>query len=293
MVTDKDLKDMEFKCCGILESSAEEDHFEFKSKNPRGNTTAGVYLWLQRIKRDTYKVVYAGKAGNGISVRMGQHIGGLKIAPTERKERIKAAFGLDNRLEIWFRTSAKISLAQLSAEPISAYSTEEEALITRFAPELNRAKPPSMRTVSRQDAKLQSAKSAFTALSYELSTVNGEQRDLWDDALITLTESHREKIGKILLLLSDTSSLKDIWPNLDFKVVGLYRAGPIRNQSMLVFGKVSRKNFKKGSRVVYVSLERELIAFSTEVTRKMPKEPDDGEAYSLDFCLCMLAPKPT
>lgn len=286
MVTETDLKDMKFERCGDLKLSTTKTYFEFSvRKGQVSSTTAGVYLWLHKTEKSAYKVMYAGKAGNGIATRMNQHIAGLKTAPTERIERIKEAFGVGQCLEVWFRTSEEISLPQLSDKSISAYSTEEEALITRFSPELNRAKPPSMRAVGAQP---QSAKSAFTALSYELSTVNGKQRDLWDDALVTLTEAHREKIGKILLLLSNTLSLKDIWPDLDFKVVGSYTAGPICNQPMLVFGKIAVTNFIQNSRVVYVSLEKELIAFSSKVTQAMPKQPDQGKAYSLDFCLDML-----
>ncbi len=215
---------------------------------------------------------------------MNQHIAGLKTAPTERIERIKAAFGANKCLEVWFRTSEELFLCQLFDKSISAYSTEEEALITRFDPELNRAKPPLMRAVSRQNARLQSAKSAFTALSYELSTVNGKQRDLWDDALVALTEDHREKIGKILMKLSESNSLRHIWPSLDFKVVGRYSTRvPICNQSLLVFGKIAKENFTK--KFIYVSLEQELIAFSTDLNPPMPAPLCDGKAHSLDECL--------
>lgn len=290
MVTDNDLKDMKFERCGVLKLNAKGTHFEFDAKDQvRSTTAAGVYLWLHRTKRDTCKVMYAGKAGNGIAARMNQHIAGLKTAPTERIARIKAAFGPSQCLEVWFRTSAEISLGKLSDQSISAYSTEEEALITRFAPELNRAKPPSMRAVSRKGAKPQSAESAFTSLSYELTSANGIQRNLWDDALVALTEVHRAKIGSILMKLSKSDSLRDLWPNLDFKVVGLYSAEvPICNQPLLVLGKLSKHNFKKKSRFVYVSLEKELIAFSQDLDPPMPAPLDDGKAHTLDECLCTL-----
>ena len=130
--------------------------------------------------------------------------------------------------------------------------------------------------------------SVFTALSYEMTSANGSQRDLWEGALAGLTKSHRQKIGKILGLLSKSAALRTQWPTLDCKVVGLYTAGPMCNQPMLVFGDLAKTNFKQNSKVVYVSLTKELIAFSPEVTRKMPTPPDIDRAYSLDACLKML-----
>jgi hypothetical protein len=287
MVDEQELESMEFKLCGVLKLNSG-GHFEFDEKTYSKNTTPGVYLWLRRADAARFDVMYAGKAGNGIATRMGQHIGGLRLAPAERIERIRAAFGLGDCLEVWFRQSAEISLDRLFAEKVSAYSTEEEALIARFSPQLNRAKPPSVRTGSRKDAKPRGKSSTFTALSYELTSANGRQRDLWEDALTAMTESHKQKIGAILLLLGELPSLRARWPTLDFKVVGMYTTGPMCNQSMLVFGELANRNFKKNSRVVYVSLDKELIAFSPEVTQSMPAPPDVGEAYSLDSCLRML-----
>lgn len=80
------------------------------------------------------------------------------------------------------------------------------------------------------------------------------------------------------------------WPTLDCKVVGLYAAGPMCNQSMLVSGELGKTNFKPNTKVDYFSLAKELIAFSPEVpraTHKRPIPPDINEAYSLDACLKM------
>lgn len=232
--------------------------------------------------------MYAGKAGNGLFSRMAQHLGGLKSADAGRIERIKAAFGLGECLEVWFRQSGEIMLDGLYNKQISAYSTEEEALITRFSPPLNRAKTPAMRANPQKSNHESEGSEVFAALNSELVSANGSQRELWEDALIGIDESHRKKIGRVLLLLATCPALQGKWPAPDFKIVGLYTAGPLCNQTMLVFGEVAQTNFRKDSRVVYVSLEKELIAFSPEVTEGMPMTPDVNGAYSLDACLRML-----
>jgi hypothetical protein len=259
MVADQELKIMKFERCGVMSYNVK-GSFEFVMENKYAkNTSAGVYLWLCETSKDNYKVMYAGKAGNGISTRMNQHIVGLRTAPIERIDRIRAAFGASQCLQVWFRESEEIHITALSVKKINAYSTEEEALIIRFAPELNRAKPPSMRAVSREGAKPLSAESAFTALSYELTNANGIERNLWDDALAALTESHRGKIGKIIMKINDSGSLRDRWMKLDFKVVRQYsRGAPICAQPLLVFGEISKRNFKENSQFVYISLERNL-----------------------------------
>jgi len=288
MIDERDLKSMAFSRSGVLRSNAK-GQIEFDSQGTTRNTAPGVYLWVRRnVNGRTLDVMYAGKAGNGVVARMTQHIGGLKSADAERIARIGTSFGLGDCLEVWFRQSEKISINALFDERISAYSTEEEALITRFSPLLNRAKTPAMRAGSREPTQALGKSAVFTALNFELTSANGMQRDLWEDALVGLTESHKRKIGNVLSLLSKLPALHGQWPTPDFKVVGLYTAGPLCNQSMLVFGEIAKTNFRKDSRVVYVSLEKELIAFSLAVTNNMPRPPDVDGAYSLDACLRML-----
>ncbi|NDY84451.1 hypothetical protein G3I67_14560 [Orrella sp. NBD-18] len=304
MITEQELNSMGFSKAGFLKTGLN-GQFLFDSLNAKKSTKAGVYLWLHRKTDSNHDVMYAGKAGSGIAIRMNQHLGGLKQAPAERIDRVKGAFGEGNCLEVWFRESANIAMSLLFTGEVSAYSTEEEALITRFSPALNRAKTPSMRaepkapskTKTTQSGKKSNAiedrpqldKSVFTALDYELSNANGTQRNLWEDALASLTSPHKQKIGRAIRILSNSAQLGDQWADLDCKVVGLYSDGPIRNQSMLVFGKLANVNFKKGSQVVLISLDKELIAFSTEITANMPALPDVDGAYSLDAFFQMFA----
>lgn len=288
MIDETDLKAMAFKKSGVLRTNTK-GQFQFDGQEATRNAVPGVYLWVRRGENErTLDVMYAGKAGNGLVARMAQHIGGLKSADAARIDRIKTAFGLGECLEVWFRQSDKISVNALYDKQISAYSTEEEALITRFSPPLNRAKTPAMRAVSRESSYASAEAQVFTAINSELISANGTQRDLWEDALTGISESHKRKIGRILVSLDKLPGLQGKWPAPDFKIVGYYTAGPLCNQTMLVFGEIAQTNFKKDSRVVYVSLEKELIAFSSEVMQGMPMAPDVDGAYSLDACLRML-----
>lgn len=123
-----------------------QSRFKYRKEISRNKKKVpGVYLWLQRKRDESYEVVYAGKAGFGIDIRMNQHLGGLKKATAERIDLIKTNFGEGYCLEIWFRESSKVEVKGLYEKEISNYSTEEEALITHFSPLLNRAKTPSMR----------------------------------------------------------------------------------------------------------------------------------------------------
>lgn len=100
--------------------------------------SAGVYMWLTN-RGNKYDVQYVGKAGKGPKARMRQHKQGINSGSQKRRKSIIKAFcKKDERLEIWFRTSKMGKVAGLYKLPISFYSIEEEALIKRFEPPLNR-----------------------------------------------------------------------------------------------------------------------------------------------------------
>ena len=292
MIEVDDLEPMGFRKVGTIQTNEQQQLF-FNQSTAIKSTDPGVYLWIQRNTNGrSLKVVYAGKAGNGINSRMAQHIAGLRFAKSERVERIKSTFGYGNCLEVWFRLSEKIALKSLYPKEISAYSTEEEALITRFAPELNRAKTPSMRTGAREAVQGPLVNTMFDALIFELISINGEQRDLWVNVQTSISETHKAKINEALVLLSQLPQFKNIWPTLDFKIVGRYNPCVIPNQTLLVFGKISKTKFKAGTKVLYVSLEQELIGFSDNLTEQFPQKPDLNKAYSLDTLLSMLSQLP-
>ena len=257
-----------------------------KKNNP------GIYIWLRRENELSHDVKYVGKAGNGLSARMKQHVAGLRKASVERLDQIKRNSGNQKCLEVWFRESEVWGFGKIfknfKGPSVSAYSMEEEALITHFDPPLNRATTPAMRAKAR---KPQEIGDRFTALDFEITGTNGQQRDLWTDAVQSLTDSHKNKIGQVsdlvLKFLKQLEMLEKQWP-LDYRVIGKYMSHPIPNQPLLVLGKFVKKRFSPGTTVVYISLEKELISFSPKVQKKMPLQPDKGGAYSLDLCISML-----
>lgn len=287
MMNDQEYLKMGFQNIGVLKYK--NGNFKFEPQPQSKVRFPGVYLWLQRkLDGRCLEVMYVGKAGNGAAVRMKQHLGGLRLSNSDRIDRIKSAFGVGDCLEIWFRKSEMIQISDLYKGQISSYSTEEEALITRFNPLLNRAKTPSMRANHEKQSPELKANIIFNAVDKEITSTNGVQRGLWEDAVSGLAESHKRKIGKIISLLEKLHQLENRWPTPNMKVVGHYSGGRLPNQSMLVFGEIKNINFKPGSKVVYISLENELIAFPTDITEAMPVPPDEGDAYSLDALLKIL-----
>lgn len=90
-----------------------------------------------------------------------------------------------------------------------------------------------------------------------------------------MTSSHKNKIGRIVLTLSGQLS------GLDCKIIGAHTNGPIRRQTMVVFGNLVKKNIK--NIIVKISLQNEVIAFSDNIN--LPRGLNANTAYSLDFFL--------
>ena len=291
MLNEDELRSMGFIKQGKLLCEGP-GQIEFQYGALTKKNSPGIYLWLHRKNELLHDVKYVGKAGNGLSARMRQHVAGLKKASFERLDHIKRNSGEEKCLEVWFRESEVWEFGRIfknfKGPSVSAYSMEEEALITHFDPPLNRATTPAMRANAR---KPQEIGEGFIALDFEITGTNGQQRDLWTDAVHSLTSSHKYKIGKVLDLvlkfLKQLDILEKQWP-LDYRVIGKYMPHPIPNQPLLVLGKFVKTRFSPGTTVVYISLENELISFSPKVQKKLPMQPDKGGAYSLDVCISML-----
>lgn len=99
-----------------------------------------VYMWLTPLDRnhETFRLLYVGKAGAGISRRNVQHEGGFKNSDTGRKnqELIRQVLSTGTPVLIYSRISDRLSIL---GQVIPVYSAEEEALCERFSPEWNRA----------------------------------------------------------------------------------------------------------------------------------------------------------
>lgn len=130
-----------FKAGEILVRNQSEIYY--RSADIEIDSIAGVYLWIARNHNNDLGVIYAGKAGYGIHKRINQHIAGYKRVPEKSAlvasiaEKCKSA-----AIEVWFRTSPSCQV-DLGSGEVSMYSIEEETLIRKFSPRLNRQLPPN------------------------------------------------------------------------------------------------------------------------------------------------------
>ena len=278
------------------------------------NNQPGVYLWCKREEDGAnLEVKYVGKAGNGVTARMGQHIGGLsRPSARERAEFIREQFGAKNKmedcLEVWFRITPKVSILDIFQSnkyskfshdskifnpnvEVSQYSLEEEALITYFEPILNRAKTPTLRD---QD-KAKSHKSnvmKFEDLDQIMCEANGEQRDGWTNAIQYITDIHKRKIAKvldlILKLLASQSSDANSWPT-DLKFIASDSRTKLAGQPLLVLGEIKNGNkiFTRGSKIVLISLEKENenIYFFGKIKEILPENLNKTDGCDLTYCI--------
>ncbi len=116
--------------------------------NVRGESkTPCVYLWLiEHRANNEFKVIYAGKAGKGVSRRHKQHADGYKRSMRTQKKsvRIKKLEDLLKSglyVEVWYRESKPIK--SMLNDYVYAYSVDEEALILKYKPLLNNEIPPA------------------------------------------------------------------------------------------------------------------------------------------------------
>lgn len=100
----------------------------------------GVYAWVAHSK-DSAELLYIGKAGSTLRRRCRQHENGFN-GKSKSKAGLRNGAYLAGRLSsgdtvtIWGRESERIELFGVR---VSLHSTEEEALIRKFNPPLNRA----------------------------------------------------------------------------------------------------------------------------------------------------------
>ena len=212
--------------------------FDVKSQT----TKPGVYMWLTP-KNNSYEVQYVGKAGSGPKRRMQQHEQGInKPTAKERRDRIYDCFDKKSQsLEIWFRESKCAPVGDFSDKPISHYSTEEEALIAKFNPPLNRAKSPNNNSID--------------GIEGEVLDSGAAQKDLWVNVRQTI---NRKALNQILKLLEGNARKK--WKNLDFKIIGQYTfkdSPALANKCLLVFGKLNRNKFSDNHKYFLITLEGE------------------------------------
>lgn len=306
MINENFLIELDFTKTGEITEKNKRLEYESQLKQDK---KPGIYLWCKRENKDNLEVKYVGKAGNGVSARMGQHIGGLSRPSAEtRAEFIKEQFGIkkenahENCIEVWFRKSPEISFENIfnlkkNFDPVgvSQYSLEEEALITHFNPILNRAKTPALREQNKSKSKKSDA-IKFDDLDQIMCEANGEQRDSWTNAIQYITAPHKEEIAKalnfILKLLESNSSDGNTWPT-DLKFIATDTRPVLAGKPLLVLGRVKdgKMKFDRGSKIVFISLKKDYptIYFFGKIIDILPKYFTAGKEYNLSDCINKLS----
>ena len=106
----------------------------------------GVYAWVAH-REEGAEILYVGKAGRTLRQRCREHQAGFNGTAGSRAGLRNGAYLAEAlrtgaRISIWGRASAHI---ELFGQTVSLCSTEEEALIARFNPVLNRSAKPKVR----------------------------------------------------------------------------------------------------------------------------------------------------
>jgi len=112
--------------------------------------SGGVYAWIAQSASGA-ELLYIGKAGTTLSRRCAQHCGGFSgksrsKAGLRNGQAIRERIARGETIEIWAREAARV---ELFGQTVSLHSTEEEALILKFNPPLNRG---GRSTEARSDA---------------------------------------------------------------------------------------------------------------------------------------------
>jgi len=101
------------------------------------NNTPMVYAWCG-VKQNKREILYVGKAGGGVNVRLNQHEGGFKYSKTGQRN-LQLLLEKTNRGYVIEVYSRKSETKNFFGVETSLYSTEEEALISLLSPQWNRA----------------------------------------------------------------------------------------------------------------------------------------------------------
>ncbi|WP_139333898.1 hypothetical protein [Bosea sp. TND4EK4] len=150
------LQELDFTPAGQLYFKAET--LAFRRSDEFGHRTCpGVYLWLVSAD-DGYDVLYVGKAGRTLEVRMAQHGSGSRPASQSKKGLQNAAelrkYLPDKPVEVWFRPSEQV--LHLGVQ-IYQTSLDEEALLLVLKDEFANGRSLNVLGVSRSEQKSTSA----------------------------------------------------------------------------------------------------------------------------------------
>ena len=83
IIKKKDINRFEFKLTHRI-IIKKDNLIKFK-KLKETKKLPSIYLWLQPLENDNYKILYVGKAGRGVDVRFSQHERGFVESTTGKK----------------------------------------------------------------------------------------------------------------------------------------------------------------------------------------------------------------
>jgi len=244
-------QDNPFELCGSI--WMHEDHgFQFEVD---GNLMqAGVYLWVVAVGDDSYEILYVGKAKDGPRSRLSQHKGGINkntATAQARREQISQFIPNGGALEVFFRASMTEAF-QILGENVyaSTYSLDEEALILRFSPPLNRSNPPVV-IVPHGESLIEAMTDTFDFFS------NESQWSAWIHYLNSLSPGRKELVEAALRRTQHL--VGDRFGSLDISVTGSYTLGPpcqgISGRPVLVFGRYANVQFAVNSKFALLALD--------------------------------------
>jgi hypothetical protein len=192
-----------------------------------------VYMWATPINDEKLDIIYIGKAGSGVSIRLKQHEAGFRNSGTGKKNllALKELIDEGKRVFVYSRVSDKVTLFDVE---VSQYSTEEEALIERLSPWLNRARMTKLNEVEKEQNR-------------PLSTQWGEICGV-DDLphaeevyyfLESLSDHDRKRFVKLFTWALKLNEVRD----LQQKIVKGYTNHPpgYNGVPMLVFSQIGKK----------------------------------------------------
>ena len=199
--------------------------------------TPMVYAWCG-VKQNSREILYVGKAGGGVDVRLNQHEGGFKNSKTGQKN-LQLLLGKSAQgyaIEVYSRKAETINIFGVET---SLYSTEEEAFINLLSPQWNRASVKRIEKTSNG----QPSQSYSLAEAFDLSGV--PRIDLVYQFFESLTPENQDRFLKLLeyaVALSDEQSL-------NVRIINGYQSQPkyYNQTAMMVFAQFTPSGHAKAN----------------------------------------------
>ena len=224
IINKKDINRYKFKLTHKL-IIKNNDLIKFK-KLKESKKLPSIYIWLQPLENDNYKILYVGKAGRGVDVRFSQHERGVIESTTGKKNAklIREVLNEDNIIEIYSKTSDTICFFD---QKIYAYSSEEEAFAAAYSPLWNRTNFLSFHETKKE----------IKRKSTHVDTSSLTNKEIFENYINSPNFEVKKKFLEILKKIKSLPS-----KNFDFteKIVGGYsnQLSGYNNIPMVVYAKV-------------------------------------------------------